>query len=1088
MRNRIAIRVVLTAALLPLGRAGEKVDGWVKLEPIHLRHYAQSAPIRFTGRTIEGHEAAIREYLVRKYPDLVLTTPEGKLLLTGMALMVKGTEHGSPVLVGKYYNQVVDAYNAYPKIAEAIARTSTPAQFKEILGTHYASLMIKRGLRVDVDEICGTLADIPGSSHLVAVKEGESVAGHLAQAFPGYERLSPAAKKGVLDYLARINPHIRPSGWYRAEGPVEEPWEHVAVPVKGKGLHVCLYQVAGNARVLIPPPAALQNIAARIAELPHSVDGKWDVLAGATIERPGINDGALVDIAFADDGRATLCDYTVLTVRLSEEGEVVYAYATTPSLNGLTHAVDVTGLKNEGGKLTGSVTASVRLADGGPPVPCRYVLDGAISGAAVTGTFTSRYESTGPDGKGAPRAIEVAGRIEGRLRKRADAVTGRMKLARDGGFPCWRGQYGNGSAAPPDSALVDSSASIRLAWRSADPVPDSKPSWPIRGGGFASPVISRGRAYVYYYVPSGPFYNEAAIEHATRSAAGRGTAAAVDREQWKVDADDVIHCIDAETGWTLWRTSFNGKGVSYRAIGGGSEKSGAHFTMAVSSGPGRDMCYALATAGRVYAMDGATGEPVWESSIGERAEAFECFRAHARKTKTRVPLNRDLCSCPVVAGGVVACNNHVEYQGGQRLIKNGLVGLDAATGKRLWDVPNCVGWFGTPVRWVHKGNEYFISVGSRAVCIEPRTGNVLWEIPGARHDNAPAVVEDYLVCNASAGAGVTAYRITPHGAEKAWSLGSGQTGGLCGTLILDGHVYAQVKGGTGELLVCVELESGKVVGTAAVGGGLCSSLVGSGGRILREWGTKRMEGLIMLNADPKRLGRLGPPFPVSYANSVTPAIADGRMFVRGRDGLYCYDLREDRATSNSDAATELVMGLRSEDRRLMRCVVSGLQRMGTRAAPAVPALTAILKSGDTSLWDPVASALMAAGPAGQSAAVTALAEAIVSPKSPAAPAIAILSEIGPGAVEEETKQVAIRAAIGVLGSKSIDMQISAAECLGGFGPDAKEAVPALERAYLETPLREAARAALESIRPGVPVQVRPEMDPANAEEPLLDLE
>jgi hypothetical protein len=43
--------------------------------------------------------------------------------------------------------------------------------------------------------------------------------------------------------------------------------------------------------------------------------------------------------------------------------------------------------------------------------------------------------------------------------------------------------------------------------------------------------------------------------------------------------------------------------------------------------------------------------------------------------------------------------------------------------------------------------------------------------------------------------------------------------------------------------------------------------------------------------DPDNFEQLGDMYDVPYANSVTTAIADGRLYVRGRDRMHCYDLR-----------------------------------------------------------------------------------------------------------------------------------------------------------------------------------------------------
>lgn len=49
-------------------------------------------------------------------------------------------------------------------------------------------------------------------------------------------------------------------------------------------------------------------------------------------------------------------------------------------------------------------------------------------------------------------------------------------------------------------------------------------------------------------------------------------------------------------------------------------------------------------------------------------------------------------------------------------------------------------------------------------------------------------------------------------------------------------------------------------------------------------------GLCMFNADPAALKKLGDTWPVPFANSTSPAVADGKVYFRGRDRVLCYDV------------------------------------------------------------------------------------------------------------------------------------------------------------------------------------------------------
>jgi len=75
--------------------------------------------------------------------------------------------------------------------------------------------------------------------------------------------------------------------------------------------------------------------------------------------------------------------------------------------------------------------------------------------------------------------------------------------------------------------------------------------------------------------------------------------------------------------------------------------------------------------------------------------------------------------------------------------------LDAATGKFLWQVADCMGGVTSPVPWTHQGRQYFIAAApTRLTCIEAATGRIAWDYPG--HVNTlgtPAVSPDISPIN-----------------------------------------------------------------------------------------------------------------------------------------------------------------------------------------------------------------------------------------------------------------------------------------------------------------------------------------------------
>ena len=50
--------------------------------------------------------------------------------------------------------------------------------------------------------------------------------------------------------------------------------------------------------------------------------------------------------------------------------------------------------------------------------------------------------------------------------------------------------------------------------------------------------------------------------------------------------------------------------------------------------------------------------------------------------------------------------------------------------------------------------------------------------------------------------------------------------------------------------------------------------------------------MVFANADPKDFRIMGEPLAIEVELFLTPAVADGRMYVRLKNSLVCYDLRK----------------------------------------------------------------------------------------------------------------------------------------------------------------------------------------------------
>jgi len=561
--------------------------------------------------------------------------------------------------------------------------------------------------------------------------------------------------------------------------------------------------------------------------------------------------------------------------------------------------IDADTLKLAGGKLSGEVGGRMvkiwaPIAHVGDYV---FSLDAAVEGGKMTGTYTATFTPTAQAGPGAKQQT-VKGALAGQIATGAElAKRDAMAAGKD-----WPGYYGVDFAfRGPDcgAKMIDDLAACRPLWKAEESLPCMWGKGPdgrykVRAcvvgvdGGASSPVVAGGMAYCFYFRPVGPVADEPRL----RQEAAKFTPSAPAQQAY-VDwhrplADDVVVGIDAATGRTAWRTVLPGRAINLQT----HKWRGYNPVPFVAGG----VVYVVDFTNRLYALDAASGRLLWEYPKA----AAKRFTASA--------------TGPIVADGVA-----VASLGGQA------VGLDARSGKELWKAPggNLLVWQKGAVRRVIVTGGIVGKPGMIVSCLEPKTGKVAWraETPmwGAG-DVYPILDGDRLVsCVPVKGdkpgeadfgrdSQVVCYRLTDDGLEKAWAVPAPYPAvDKYALAIAGGHVYVD---GSGETF-CLKLDTGEKMGTAKAGGARTQMMFAADGRLfIQPEGRHGGQSFYMLDAAPAGFRVLGaggtaatnhpgagqwvPPHPpdTAYANQpVSYPLVDGRLFVRGHDGLYCYDLR-----------------------------------------------------------------------------------------------------------------------------------------------------------------------------------------------------
>jgi hypothetical protein len=160
--------------------------------------------------------------------------------------------------------------------------------------------------------------------------------------------------------------------------------------------------------------------------------------------------------------------------------------------------------------------------------------------------------------------------------------------------------------------------------------------------------------------------------------------------------------------------------------------------------------------------------------------------------------------------------------------------------------------------------------------------NGAWENHGT-----PAVSGDIVVCYSNP---QTAFRMTPERVELLWKSPGGSRG--ASPLIYQDHAY--FFGGQGQA-ICVELKTGVEKWHQKGISGETSSPVLADGKIfyfpvLNNPGWAQPSNLGMFKASPEKFEELGR-FPAWASPQASPAIVEGKMYVRMKDHIACYDLR-----------------------------------------------------------------------------------------------------------------------------------------------------------------------------------------------------
>ena len=410
-------------------------------------------------------------------------------------------------------------------------------------------------------------------------------------------------------------------------------------------------------------------------------------------------------------------------------------------------------------------------------------------------------------------------------------------------WPQWRGPGGTGVSAETNLPGEWSPAK-NIRWKT-----------PVAGRGHSSPVVWGNKIFLTTAIEGDVVPGAKAVTH-------------MDEGKEFLHPDSVgadrkhtfkVICLNADTGKILWeQTAFEGTPYDDRH----------RKNSFASSTPATDgkLVYAFFGTEGLFAYD-LNGKLAWKANLGKLGTL-------GMGTGTSPILHENLV--------IVQCD---EESGAASFI----VALDKKSGKEVWRTPRKVqaSW-ATPILVAGSGRTELIASGNETViAYDPATGKELWRHKGVESNAIPSPVANQQMVFVSAGFPekiVMAIKLGASGDlgdSVIWKYSKG-TAYVPSPILYGDYLYLTTDRG---ILTCLDARTGEVKyegGRIPIPATFTASPIAFEGKILL---TSEDGDTFVVKAGPKHeiLGTNSVGEPV-YAS---PAVADGKIFIRGEKNIYC---------------------------------------------------------------------------------------------------------------------------------------------------------------------------------------------------------
>jgi outer membrane protein assembly factor BamB len=332
----------------------------------------------------------------------------------------------------------------------------------------------------------------------------------------------------------------------------------------------------------------------------------------------------------------------------------------------------------------------------------------------------------------------------------------------------------------------------------------------------------------------------------------------------RLNDQEVVACLQAHTGEPKWTYSYP---TAYRDDFGFDE--GPRATPCIDHG----RVFTFGAEGMLSCLNLADGKMIWQVNTKNEFHPRKGFFGAA-------------CS-PLVEGSAVLLN--IGGPGGA-----GLVAFDTASGRVLWKNSDDEAGYSSPAAaTIHQKRYAFFFTRAGLVAVDPADGKIQFHYPWRSAMDAsvnaatPLIIDDSIFLSASYGTGAILLRVRDNGVEKVWSGDDILSNHYATSVCCRGFLYGidgRADVGTPSLR-CVELQTGKIRWQEAAVGAATVLLAGDQLMILTEAGE-----LLRAPATPEAFKPGGRAQIMPNGVRAYPALADGFLYARSKDKLFCVNL------------------------------------------------------------------------------------------------------------------------------------------------------------------------------------------------------